>query len=586
MSYDWKNLRGDLFGGLVAGVIALPLALAFGVQSGLGAAAGLYGGIAVGIFAALFGGTPTQASGPTGPMTVVSASIVVYAISAAGDVAGGLGIVLASFLAGGVFQVGLGLLGVGKYVRYFPYPVVSGFMSGVGVIIILLQLWPLLGSKSPKKTIDVLTGIGEPLSDVNWAAVGLGVFTLAVNFLVPKVTKLVPSVLVALLAGTGAALLLGLDVPVVGDIPSGLPAPQFAAIFDPGVLAEHYPFILQSGLTLALLGSIDSLLTSVIADNLTKTQHDSRRELIGQGIGNVVAAAFGGIPGAGATKGTVVNIKAGAKTRLSGVTHGLFQLAALLGLGSLVAYIPLSVLAGLLISVGIAIIDVKGLKHLTDVPKADAAVLLVVFVWTVFGNLIYAVGAGVALASVLFMKKAADLIEAGTSLKPHDPEPVWADEADGANDAESAAAGGSVYIKHLYGPLFFGYSAGFRELAETLPASAGTVVIRGERVPYIDQSGLYTLEDAVLTLTRGGKTVVLTGFRGQPVDMLRRIDLIPGLIPEDRVFDTFAAFEDWLKANPEGGRSMPSERPSTPGGRVAGAVGREAAPTDRMPQSR
>ena len=552
MSYDWKNLRGDLFGGLVAGVIALPLALAFGVQSGLGAEAGLYGGIAVGIFAALFGGTPTQASGPTGPMTVVSASIVVYAISAAGDVAGGLGIVLASFLAGGVFQVGLGLLGVGKYVRYFPYPVVSGFMSGVGVIIVLLQLWPLLGSKSPKKTIDVLTGIGEPLSDVNWAAVGLGAFTLAVNFLVPKVTKLVPSVLVALLAGTGAALLLGLDVPVVGDIPSGLPAPQFAAIFDPGVLAKHYPFILQSGLTLALLGSIDSLLTSVIADNLTKTQHDSRRELIGQGIGNVVAAAFGGIPGAGATKGTVVNIKAGAKTRLSGVTHGLFQLFALLGLGALVAYIPLSVLAGLLISVGIAIIDVKGLKHLTDVPKADAGVLLVVFVWTVFGNLIYAVGAGVALASVLFMKKAADLIEAGTSLEPHDPEPVWDDEADGANDVKATVAGGSVYIKHLYGPLFFGYSAGFRELAETLPESARTVVIRGERVPYIDQSGLYTLEDAVLTLTRGGKTVVLTGFRGQPVDMLRRIDLIPGLIPEDRVFDTFAAFEAWLKANPAG----------------------------------
>lgn len=286
----------------------------------------------------------------------------------------------------------------------------------------------------------------------------------------------------------------------------------------------------------------------MIADNLTKTRHDSRRELIGQGIGNVIAAAFGGIPGAGATKGTVVNIKAGAKTRLSGVTHGLFQLAALLGLGALVAYIPLSVLAGLLISVGIAIIDVKGLKHLTDVPKSDAAVLIVVLLWTVFGNLIHAVAAGVALASVLFMKKAADLIEAGTTVAPHDPEPVWADEAGDA----SGPAGDSVYIKHLYGPLFFGFSAGFRELAETLPAAAKVVAFRGERVPYVDQSGLYVLEDAVLNLTRTGRTVVLTGFSGQPVDMFRRIDLVPGLIPEDRNFGTFEEFEAWLKENPNG----------------------------------
>ena len=547
MKYDWKNLQGDLFGGLVAGIIALPLALAFGVQSGLGAEAGLYGGIAVGIFAALFGGTPTQASGPTGPMTVVSASIVAYAVAAVGglDSPDALGIILLAFMAGGVIQIGLGLLGVGRYVRYFPYPVVSGFMSGVGLIIILLQLWPLLGEKSPKSTIKVLTKFGESDWSINWAAVALGLFTLAVNYLFPKLTKKIPSVLVALLAGTGAALLLGLDVPKIGDIPKGFPKLQVGSMLS--VAAEHYGFILQSGLTLALLGSIDSLLTSVIADNLTKTRHNSRRELIGQGIGNMIAAAFGGIPGAGATKGTVVNINAGAKTRLSGITHGLFQLAALLGLGSLVAYIPLCVLAGLLISVGIAIIDTKGLRHLTDVPKSDAAVLVVVLLWTVFGNLIHAVGAGMILASVLFMKKSADLIEAGTSVRPLDPEPVWDDETDAAGQV---AVDRSVFIKHLYGPLFFGFSAGFRELVESLPGEARTVVIRGSRVPYIDQSGLYTLEDAILDLTGKGKAVVLTGFEGQPLDMLRRIDLIPGLVPEELVFATYDDFEAWLKANP------------------------------------
>ena len=542
-----KNLKGDLFGGLVAGIIALPLALAFGVQSGLGAEAGLYGGIAVGIFAALFGGTPTQASGPTGPMTVVSAAIVVFAIDSAGSIEAGLPIILMSFLAGGLFQIVLGIIGVGRYVRYFPYPVVSGFMSGVGIIIILLQVWPLLGSKSPKKTIDVVTGIGEPLSNINWAAVGLGVFTIAVNMLFPKVTKKIPSVLVALLAGTLAAVVLPIDVPKIGDIPSGIPKIQVDALFDWGVLTEHSLFILKSGLTLALLGSIDSLLTSVIADNLTKTQHNSRRELIGQGIGNVIAAVFGGIPGAGATKGTVVNINAGAKTRVSGVTHGLFQLAALLGAGALVAYIPLSVLAGLLISVGIAIIDTKGLKHLFEIPKSDAVVLVVVLLWTVFGNLINAVGVGVVLSSVLFMKKFADIIEAGTTVAPLDPEPVWEDEADGRNDV---AASPAVYIKHLYGPLFFGFSAGFRDLVKTLPEEAKVVVIRGERVPYIDQSGLYTLEDAVLDLTRRGKTVVLTGFKGQPLDMLRRVEMLPGLVPEGHVFETFAEFETALRSDP------------------------------------
>jgi len=542
MGYDFKNLKGDISGGLVAGIIALPLALAFGVQSGLGAAAGLYGAIAVGIFAAMFGGTATQASGPTGPMTVVSASIVLFAIEAAGSLEAGLGIVLLSFLAGGVFQILLGILGIGKYIRYFPYPVVSGFMSGVGLIIVFLQLWPLMGSSSPKSTIEVFTKIGTPLAAMNWAAVGLGLLTLVVNYTFPLITKKVPSVLVALLVGTGAALALGLDVPTIGEIPTGFPPLKFAAML--GVAPEHAMFIIQSGVTLALLGSIDSLLTSVIADNITKDRHDSRMELIGQGIGNVIASIFGGIPGAGATKGTVVAIKSGAKTRLSGITHGVFQLIALLGLGTLVSYIPLCVLAGLLISVGVAIIDYKGLKHLLDVPKADAVVMILVLIWTVFGNLIHAVAAGVVLASILFMKQASDIAESETTVTPHDPEPVWDDESDVAEEKKS-----NIFIKHLYGPLFFGFSSGFRDLAESLPAGAETIVVRMERVPYIDQSGLYTLEDTILRLTQEGKQVVLTGLQTQPADMLRRIELIPNLISEDMIFETFDQCQKSLRAD-------------------------------------
>jgi len=542
MRYSMKNLKGDLSGGLVAGVIALPLALGFGVQSGMGAAAGLYGAIALGIFAAWLGGTSTQASGPTGPMTVVAASIVASAVTRTGSLEEGLGIVLMSFFACGLFQLGLGLLGIGKYVKYFPYPVISGFMSGVGVIIVLLQVWPLLGSPSPKSTFEVVSHIQEPLSAINWGAVFLGLLTLSINYLFPFVTKAVPSVLVALIAGTGVAITAGLGVPTVGEIPTGFPdlrANVFINI-DP----SDHAFIVGSGLTLALLGSIDSLLTSVIADNMTKTQHDSRRELIGQGVGNMIAACFGGIPGAGATKGTVVNINAGGKTRLSGVVHGLFLLAVLLGAGPFASYIPLSVLAGLLISVGIAIIDYKGLRHLLHVPRADALVMIVVLGWTVFGTLIYAVAAGIVLASLLFMKKVGDLAEESSSVETLGRLPAeepWSDEIELMQKHE-----GKVSVTHLHGPLFFGFTSGYRALASQLSPKTRVLIIRMERVPYMDQSGMYALEETVHSLHAKGTTVLIIGIRDQPLEMLRRICLVPDLVPEDHLFDDMNACMAWL----------------------------------------
>lgn len=544
--YRLADLKGDLSGGLVAGVIALPLALAFGVQSGLGAAAGLYGAIALGILAAALGGTRTQASGPTGPMTVVSASVVATAVATTGSVEAGLGIVLLAFLCGGVVQILLGLVGIGRYVKFFPYPVVSGFMSGVGLIIIVLQIWPFLGSASPKSPLEVFTRITEPLAAVNWSAVMLGAITIAVYYLFPRVTKVVPAVLVALLVGTLIAVFANLDVPNVGAIPSAIPELQLGQILS--VSPEHYPLIIGVGVTLALLGSIDSLLTSVIADNITKTKHDSRRELIGQGIGNSVAAIFGGIPGAGATKGTVVNINAGGTTRLSGVVHGLFLLAVLLGLGRFAGYIPLSVLAGLLIPVGLAIIDYKGLRHLGRIPRADAAVLLIVMGMTVFGNLIHAVAIGVVLASILFMKKMSDLTEANSHVGELTDQP-WADE-----EKVLGAHPGQVYIKHMYGPLFFGSASRFQEMASTVDENAALLVIRMEEVPYVDQSGLYALEQVALDLRRKGAEVALTGVQEQPLAMLRDLRIVPDLISEDMLFADMESLSDWL------GRSRVSAR--------------------------
>jgi SulP family sulfate permease len=540
--YDFRNLRGDLIGGLVAGIVALPLALAFGVQSGLGAVSGLYGAIAIGVLAAIFGGTATQASGPTGPMTVISAALIAEAIDYAGSPESALGIILLTFFLCGAFQILFGLLNIARYIKFLPYPVISGFMSGVGLIIVLLQIFPFAGVSAPKNTLAVLTELPRLFTDLNIYALLLGAFTVLVYYLFPRITRAVPSALVALISSTLIAFFLRLDVPVIGDIPSGLPSLQIGQFLniDPGA----YLLIAEYALVLAVLGSIDSLLTSVIADNITKTKHNSNRELIGQGIGNMAAALIGGIPGAGATKGTVVNINAGGRTRLSGTIHGLFLLAVLLGLGRLAAYIPLSVLAGILIPIGFAIIDKKGFRHLTRVPKADAVVLVLVFLVTTFGSLIQAVGLGIVLASLLFMKRASDLAEQGTAvtaLSGIDGEERWSDE-----QLDYPGLRNCVYVKHLYGPMFFGFTSHFQELIRNLDVGICSLIIRMDRVPHMDQSGLYAMEEAILDLSRKGVKVLLTGVQPQPYDMLRSIDIIPDLLPEEQVFDSFEEGVEWL----------------------------------------
>ncbi len=543
--YDTGYLKGDLTGGLVAGVVALPLALAFGVQSGLGAIAGLYGAIAVGILAAIFGGTATQASGPTGPMTVVSAALVTAAIEATGSLENAMGIIVLTFLLGGIIQILFGFINIASYIKYFPYPVVSGFMSGVGLIIVILQLFPFAGLSSAKSTIAVVQDLPRLFADFNWQALALGALTVLIYYIFPKITKAIPSALVALIVASLVSYFLKWDVPIIGEIPSGLPDLKIDGILS--VDSSAYFLVLEYATVLAVLGSIDSLLTSVIADNMTKTKHNSNRELIGQGIGNAVAAIFGGIPGAGATKGTVVNINSGGRTRVSGTVHGLFLLAVLLGLGSLAAYIPLAVLAGILIPIGFKIVDTKGLKHLLLVPRADAFVLIVVLLFTTFGSLIQAVGIGVTLASLLFMKRSSDIGEEGLqvgTLAGFDGEKPWQDEVGFYEENKN-----KIYIKHLYGPLFFGFTSHFQQEIKNIPTEIEALIIRMDRVPYIDQSGLYALENAILELSGKQVEVLFTGLQEQPLDKLKSIDIIPGLVPENQCFTTIDHSFEWLKNN-------------------------------------
>jgi len=530
-----SNLRGDFFGGLTAGVVALPLALAFGLQSGMGAIAGLYGAIAIGMIAAWFGGTPTQISGPTGPMTVVSAVVISTAIQAnGGSLEAAMGTIIAIFLLAGVFQILLGVFKIGQYIRYMPYPVVSGFMSGIGVIIIVLQIFPFLGHNSPKEILHIFSELPSIIHDINTASVGLALATIATIYIFPRLTKLIPSALVALIGLTLVSTLMQLDVKIIGDIPEGLPALKIDTIFN--IDLSNPMLLIIPALTLAALGTIDSLLTSIVADNMTKTQHNSNKELIGQGLGNIGAAMIGGIPGAGATMRTVVNINSGGKTRLSGVIHGLALLIVLLGAGAYARLIPLPVLAGILITVGIGIIDYKGFKHILHVPKTDSIVMLVVLVMTVFVDLLQAVAVGMVFASVLFMKKMSDIVEQNSvtgSVDSFSRNEVWPDEA-----VISEKVREQVYIEHFDGPIFFGFASKFQEMLSALP-KVSVVIIRMGLVPYIDQSGIYALEDAVISLKKRGIIVLVTGIQVQPKDMLSNLGFIPNLIPEDHLFEDF-----------------------------------------------
>ena len=555
----FNNLKGDLFGGVTAGIVALPLALAFGIQAfgavpggaSLGALVGLTGATLLGFFAALFGGTHSQISGPTGPMTVITATLVSGAITAPG---GNISTVLITMALAaifcGLFQILFGLIKIGKYVRYIPYPVLSGFMSGIGVIIILQQLYPLVGGSGKGSMVEQLAGLPEAFGATNLTALLLGLGTIAIIYLFPLLTKKVPSTLVALIIMTVVSLFFEKGTfSTIGHIDSALPMPFFAnGNVDMGSITNWGTILIAAiipGLTLAGLGSIDTLLTSVVADNITKTKHNSNRELIGQGIGNAVAGLFCGLPGAGATMRTVVNVKSGGRTQLSGMVHAIFLLAIMLGLGSVVQYVPLSVLAGILLTVGIGIIDFKGFKDLVKIPRADAVVLIVVFLVTVFVDLLTAVGIGMVIACVLFMKRASDLVEGGYSsqeLTNFDKESPWSDEG-GMPDTVAH----KIYVQRLNGPIFFGTINKFKEVMNTVPADAKIVIIRMRLVSFMDQSGLYAMEEAIKDIQARGAQVLMTIIQPQPMYMLTKMNLIPDLVPEDHTFKTFEDCTEYLR---------------------------------------
>lgn len=504
--YSLQTFKGDLFGGLTAGIVALPLALAFGVTSGFGAAAGLYGAIAIGFFAALFGGTSTQISGPTGPMSVIFAAAIVA-------FPGNVSAILAVVLLAGILQILFGYLKVGMFVRYMPYPVISGFMSGIGIIIILIQLHPLLGASSVSSPLEAVLKLPATILNTNYFSLILAITTMAIVFFTPpKISRTIPSPLLAMLGGTILAVLFDLPVATIGEIPSGLPDISFP-LFSITLL----PKIVPMALALAVLGVIDSLLTSVVADSMTKTRHNSNRELIGQGIGNIAASLIGGLPGAGATMRTVVNIKAGGTTRVSGIVHSIFLFAMLIGLGRYAALIPLPVLAGILMKVGADILDYRLLRVVHRIPRQDLSVMLTVFIITVFVDLIVAVGAGVTLASLMITYRISSQSKIDVQGVPHHE---WHRDLEKSLERETDYG---IRTLSVMGAFFFGTTAKMQDQVSKLIGTR-VVIINCLDVPFMDLSGYFALSEMIDRLLHENiKPIVVVnegeGIRQQMEDM-------------------------------------------------------------------
>jgi len=544
--FPLNNLRGDIAGGISAGIVAIPLALAFGAQSGLGAVAGLYSAIALGLFASAFGGTPTQISGPTGPMVVIAAMVVADALESAGNLSNGLPIIITTFFLAGVFQMIFGIVKLGKYIRYIPYPVISGFMTGIGIIIILYQIFPVMGQVSPKGIYNIFIQLPQAFSGYQWESTVLGVATIGTIYAFPKITRTIPNILIALVAISALAVWTEFNVATIGNIPSQLPELKLDSILQLNI-ADIQPMFIPA-ITLALLGSIDSLLTSVIADNVTKTKHDSNQELIGQGIGNIISASIGGIPGAGTTMSTLVNTHSGATSRMSGIVHGISLILVLSLAASLASQIPIPVLSGILITVGIGIIDYKGLKHMKKMPREETAVMLMVLFMTVFADLIQAVAVGMFFSTFLFMKKMGDLVEGQTEVMPISEFSTLQGPVSEETVFFTPEFAETVFVKKLRGPLFFGFASAFQEMAKKLK-NIRIVILKMSEVPYIDQTGLFAMEEVVMDLKKRGISVCIAGLQDQPHDMLMKIDLIPSLIPEEFLFENFTECASFLKAN-------------------------------------
>ncbi len=535
---NFRHFRGDLFGGITAAVIALPMALAFGVASGAGPTAGLYGAVIVGFFAALFGGTPTLISEPTGPMTVIMTAVIANLTTAVDDPDKGLAMAFTVVMMAGVFQILFGVLRLGKYVTLMPYTVISGFMSGIGIILVILQLAPFLGQKAPKGgVLGTLGALPDLLSNINLAALALSGLTVAVIVLIPIVVptqlkKWLPPQLVALLLGTLISVWFfsdsGTNLDRIGVIEAGLPTLRM-----PVFTGSELQLMLVDALILGVLGCIDALLTSVVADSLTRTEHNSNKELIGQGLGNLFSGLFGGLAGAGATMGTVVNIQTGGRTALSGLIRAMILMAVVLWAAPLTQNIPLAVLAGIALKVGIDIIDWDFLKRAHQVSWKGTAIMYGVIALTVFVDLMVAVGIGIFIANILTIDRLTMLQSKSVkAITDADDEIHLTNEEKKLLDQGQ----GRILLFHLSGPMIFGVAKAISREQKALKYCEALILDLSD-VPHMGVTSSLSIENAIQEALEKGCSIFIVGAAGQTKRRLGKLGVWEQIPPQNFLAD-------------------------------------------------
>ena len=528
ITYDFPTFRGDLFGGVTAAVVGLPVALGFGVASGLGPLAGLYGAIAAGFFAAVFGGTRSQITGPTGPMSVAVAVVVTSYVD---DPAQDLPKVFTIIIMAGLLQILLGAMRIGRFVAFTPYSVISGFMSGIGIIIILVQTLPFLGA--PVAAGGPLAAVREwpdVFTDVNFSALTIAAITLLVGVGWPRqFRRYLPPALAALIAGTAVGVLWLTETPIIGDVPTGLPSFHL-----PELSGNILVSAVQPAVTIALLGAIDSLLTSLIADSMTRTRHNANRELVGQGIGSVVTGLIQGLPGAGATMGTVVNIRAGGRTPVSGVVRAAILLALVLGLGRYVESIPHAVLAGILIKVGWDIIDWRFIMRIHRVQPEHLLVMVITLGLTVFLDLVTAVVIGLIAAGMASSRQFERLELDSVVSVPLLDRTFLGDGEDGDDIDDFSARVGLVALRGSF------TVASSNKLVNTIGADIQeheVVILDFGDTVYLDDSAALVVEQLIDTAKEQDTECIVVGLGGMPDVTLKALGALKN-VPEERIVDT------------------------------------------------
>lgn len=508
--------KGDLFGGIIAAIIAFPQALAFGVASGMGAAAGIWGAIILSLIAGILGCNLPLVSGPTGPTAIIIATIV-------GMASGNMTSVITILVMAAIFQMIISLTSIPRMIKYVPYPVISGFLTGIGLIIIILQFAPLLGGVAQSSTIKALMNYPLVFANINLHALGLGGVTLLILFFTPKIiSKFVPVQLLALILMTGIAYCFGLNVDKISSIVFSLPQFQMPH-FTIDLIMRDIP----TALTLAFIATSESLLTGIIMDSLTKVKHNSKRLVMAQGFGNLFCAITGSMMGAAATMRSVAAVKSGAKTRWAAILASGILALVLFKFTSFISQIPICVLAAILIKIGYDILDLKVLKVLKYAPKDDLYVLIAVLFLTVFYNLIFALGIGIILAALLYAKRIAD--DTNVKITHYNHLDYTPYEAKIEKDSHY-----KIRILHIDGQFFFGsitqIVSHFDEMLET-----EYIILNYSSNTELDMSAIFALEDIIVRL-RDQKIKLLLVIPGEKVhEQIKSLEVISQL-GEDAVF--------------------------------------------------